>query len=88
VQPEEPGVRPSEHQQSLSQTPHTGAIVDSAVPAKRRCHDCGVDNTKQWRTHPEIPGSLCNACGQHQCKHGVPRSLPAIMRERAKANNR
>jgi hypothetical protein len=86
VQPEEPGVRPAEHQQSLSQTPHTG--VDSAVPAKRRCHDCGVDNTKQWRTHPEIPGSLCNACGQHQWKHGVPRSLQVITRGRAKANNR
>ncbi|KAJ6493145.1 hypothetical protein C8R45DRAFT_183787 [Mycena sanguinolenta] len=47
VQSEEPGVRPSEHQQSVSQTSHAGVIVDSAVPAKRRCHDCGVENTNQ-----------------------------------------
>ncbi|KAJ6493086.1 hypothetical protein C8R45DRAFT_1073137 [Mycena sanguinolenta] len=84
VQSEEPGVRPSEHRQSVSQTSH----VDSVVPAKRRCHDCGVENTKQWRTRPEIPGSLCNACGQHHSKHRAPRSLQVIMRERAKANNR
>ncbi|KAF7349406.1 hypothetical protein MSAN_01730500 [Mycena sanguinolenta] len=87
VQREEPEVRPSEHQQSVSQTPHAGAIVDSAVPVKRRCRDCGVDKTKQWRTHPEFPGSLCNACGQHQSKHGAPRSLQVMKRAWAKANN-
>ncbi|KAF8196348.1 hypothetical protein K438DRAFT_1826049 [Mycena galopus ATCC 62051] len=84
----EPEVHHSaEHQQSASHTPYTSAITDAAGVAKRRCIDCGVDHTKQWRTHPESLGSLCNACGQHQWKHRAPRSLQAIRRGRARAND-
>ncbi|KAF8207741.1 hypothetical protein K438DRAFT_1962005 [Mycena galopus ATCC 62051] len=85
----EPGVHPSAgHQQSVSHTPHTRTILDAAGVAKRRCIDCGVEHTTQWRTHPEGLGSLCNACGQHQRKHRTPRSLQAIRRGRARANDK
>ncbi|KAJ7217565.1 hypothetical protein B0H12DRAFT_1153541 [Mycena haematopus] len=87
--PIEPGspLPPAEHQQFVSQTPHTGAIVHTTGVTKRRCRDCGVDRTKQWRTHPDIPGySLCNACGQHQAKHRTSRSLQTIRRGNTKAN--
>ncbi|KAJ6493103.1 hypothetical protein C8R45DRAFT_988944, partial [Mycena sanguinolenta] len=69
-------------------TPHAGAIVDAAGGKKRQCLNCGVDQTTQWRRHPESPGFLCNACGQHQLKHRTPRSKAVIMRGRAKANHK
>ncbi|KAJ6476940.1 hypothetical protein C8R45DRAFT_1077016 [Mycena sanguinolenta] len=79
--PSDPGARPSaEHEQSLSKTPHTGTIMDSAGHSRRRCSNCGVDDTAQWRMHPQIPGFLCNPCGQHQGKHGRARSLQTISR--------
>ncbi|KAJ7476375.1 hypothetical protein B0H11DRAFT_2032108 [Mycena galericulata] len=55
---------------------------------KRRCIDCQVEHTKQWRKHPELPGYLCNPCGQHQAKHKSPRSQEVIRRERARANDK
>ncbi|KAJ6554184.1 hypothetical protein B0H19DRAFT_1071615 [Mycena capillaripes] len=73
--------RSSEHQQPASET-------DAATGQKRRCLDCAVEHTKQWRTHPKLPGYLCNACGQHQAKHKSPRSILAIRRERARANEK
>ncbi|KAF8196380.1 hypothetical protein K438DRAFT_1760531 [Mycena galopus ATCC 62051] len=86
-QPIEPGGFPQcEQQQSVSHTPHTTIANDAVGVSKRRCIDCGVDQTTQWRTHPESLGSLCNACGQHQWKHRAPRSLQAIRRGRARAN--
>ncbi|KAF7343175.1 hypothetical protein MVEN_01748500 [Mycena venus] len=72
------------HQQPASQTLHTSTV---SAP-KRRCLHCGVDHTTQWRTDPGSCGYLCNACGQHQWKHRKPRSLQAIMRERARANDK
>ncbi|KAJ6493144.1 hypothetical protein C8R45DRAFT_183788 [Mycena sanguinolenta] len=84
----EPGAPPSaEHERLFSQTPHPDVIMDTAVPARRRCHDCGVESTKQWRTRPEILGSLCNACGQHRSTHGAPRSFQLIKRAWAEANH-
>ncbi|KAJ7902950.1 hypothetical protein B0H13DRAFT_2513128, partial [Mycena leptocephala] len=77
---------PLEHQQPASQT-HTSTIVDAASAPKRRCLHCAVDHTTQWRTHPKSRGYLCNACGQHMRRHKEPRSLQAIMRERARAND-
>ncbi|KAF7362737.1 hypothetical protein MVEN_00623000 [Mycena venus] len=73
-----PPIEP-EHQQPAS--------PDTTV-SKRRCLDCEVEHTKQWRMHPELPGYLCNACGQHQAKHKSPRSQLAIRRERARANEK
>ncbi|KAJ6493147.1 hypothetical protein C8R45DRAFT_1136111 [Mycena sanguinolenta] len=84
----EPGAHSAEHEQSLSKMPHTGMIMDSAGHSRRRCSNCGVGDTTQWRTHPQIPGFLCNPCGQHQRKHGRARSLQAISRgtRRTRAN--
>ncbi|KAJ6554200.1 hypothetical protein B0H19DRAFT_1152815 [Mycena capillaripes] len=70
-----------EHQQPASET-------DATTGPKRRCLDCAVEHTKQWRMHPKLPGYLCNACGQHQAKHNSPRSILAIRRERARANEK
>ncbi|KAJ6476946.1 hypothetical protein C8R45DRAFT_1077021 [Mycena sanguinolenta] len=87
----EPGAHPSaDHGQSLSKTLHSGTIMDSAGHSRRRCSNCGVDDTAQWRTHPQIPGFLCNPCGQHQRKHGRARSLQAISRgtRRARASRK
>ncbi|KAJ6493149.1 hypothetical protein C8R45DRAFT_927935 [Mycena sanguinolenta] len=81
----EPGAHPSaEHEQSMSKSP------DSAGHSRRRCSNCGVNDTAQWRTHPQIPGFLCNPCGQHQRKHGRARSLQAIPRgtRRTRANHK
>jgi hypothetical protein len=74
-----------EQQQPASQTQNS-TIVDAVDAPKRRCLQCAVDHTTQWRTHPKSRGYLCNACGQHQWRHSKPRSLQAIMRERARAN--
>ncbi|KAJ7908076.1 hypothetical protein B0H13DRAFT_1878986 [Mycena leptocephala] len=80
----EPTIEPEldhspKHQQPVSQP-------DAATASKRRCLDCKVEHTKQWRTHPELPGYLCNVRGQHQAKHKSPRSQLAIRREWARAN--
>ncbi|KAJ7808971.1 hypothetical protein B0H13DRAFT_2150906, partial [Mycena leptocephala] len=75
-----------EQQQPASQTQNS-TIVDAVDAPKRRCLHCAVDHTTQWRTHPKGRGYLCNACGQHQWRHSKPRSLQAIMRERARAND-
>ncbi|KAF8214352.1 hypothetical protein K438DRAFT_1803261 [Mycena galopus ATCC 62051] len=77
---------PELHHSSQHQQP--GSETDAATAPKRRCLDCAVEQTKQWRTHPELPGYLCNACGQHQAKHKSPRSLLAIRRERARTNDK
>ncbi|KAJ7483800.1 hypothetical protein B0H11DRAFT_2279794, partial [Mycena galericulata] len=61
---------------------------DAAIAPKRRCLDCQAEHTKQWRTHPELPGYLCNACGQHQAKHKSPRSNLAIRRKRTRASDK
>lgn len=37
---------------------------DSVITlAPRRCSHCGVQKTPQWRTGPNGPKTLCNACG-------------------------
>ncbi|KAF7349423.1 hypothetical protein MSAN_01732200 [Mycena sanguinolenta] len=86
----EPGVYPStEHrEQPLSQTPHTGTIVDAGGISRRQCFDCGVDKTAQWRRHPEIPGFLCNPCGQHRKIYGMPRSPRLVKRGKERANRK
>jgi hypothetical protein len=68
-----------EHQEPASRTP-------SPTAPRRQCMDCAVEHTTQWRTHPQLSGYLCNACGQHQAKHKSRRSPLAIRRERARAN--
>ncbi|KAJ7841627.1 hypothetical protein B0H14DRAFT_3457397 [Mycena olivaceomarginata] len=70
-----------EHQRSASRTP-------SPTAPRRQCMDCAVEHTTQWRTHPQLSGYLCNACGQHQAKHKSRRSPLAIRRERARANDK
>ncbi|KAF7349416.1 hypothetical protein MSAN_01731500 [Mycena sanguinolenta] len=87
----EPGVHPSTeyYEQPLAQTPHTGAIVDGGGSSRRRCFDCGEENDpKQWWKHPEIPGDLCNSCGQHRKKYGRPRSPRLIERGKERANRK
>ncbi|KAF8160426.1 hypothetical protein K438DRAFT_2071006 [Mycena galopus ATCC 62051] len=71
----------AEHQQPASRTP-------SPTAPKRQCMDCAVEHTTQWRTHPQLSGYLCNACGQHQAKHQSRRSPLAIRRERARENGK
>ncbi|KAJ6493150.1 hypothetical protein C8R45DRAFT_989036, partial [Mycena sanguinolenta] len=88
----EPRVHPSaEYEQSSSQTPNPDAIMDTGGVSRRRCFNCGVDHTTQWRRHPETSGFLCNACWQHQSKHGTARSPQWIIGMRgtrsAKANH-
>ncbi|KAF7349414.1 hypothetical protein MSAN_01731300 [Mycena sanguinolenta] len=91
TQSTEPGVHPATeyYEQPLAQTPHTGVIVDSGGSLRRRCFDCGEeDDPKQWRKHPEIPGDLCNSCGQHRKKYGTPRSPQLIKRGKERANRK
>ncbi|KAJ6493129.1 hypothetical protein C8R45DRAFT_927914 [Mycena sanguinolenta] len=80
------GDHPSaEHELSLSNTPHAS---HSPGVSRRRCSNCGVDHTTQWRRHPETSDYLCNRCGQHQRRYGRARSLQVISRgtRRARAN--
>ncbi|KAJ6493142.1 hypothetical protein C8R45DRAFT_989002 [Mycena sanguinolenta] len=82
----EPGAHPSvEHEQSFSNTPHAGY---SPGVSRRRCSNCGVDHTTQWRRHPDTSEYLCNRCGHHQRKYGRARSLQVTSRgtRRARAN--
>ncbi|KAJ7486282.1 hypothetical protein B0H11DRAFT_2230742 [Mycena galericulata] len=82
----EPRTEPAELHHSESPGHQQPASLDASTAQKRRCLDCQVEHTKQWRKHPEHPGYLCNACGQHQAKHKSPRSHLTIRRERARAN--
>ncbi|KAJ7456819.1 hypothetical protein B0H11DRAFT_2321573 [Mycena galericulata] len=82
----EPRTEPAElHHSPGHQQP---ASLDAATAPKRRYLDCQVEHTKQWRKHPEHPGYLCNACGQHHAKHKSPQTLQTIRRERARANDK
>ncbi|KAJ6493152.1 hypothetical protein C8R45DRAFT_989042, partial [Mycena sanguinolenta] len=81
----EPGAHPSaEHEQSFSNTPHAGY---SPGVSSRRCSNCGVDHTTQWRRHPATSEYLCNRCGHHQRKYGFPRSTQGTRRSRARTRS-
>lgn len=54
-------------------------IIQSVKSRKRRrrsqklqqntyCHECKVTTTPEWRTGPNGPRTLCNACGLHWAK--------------------
>ncbi|KAJ6493154.1 hypothetical protein C8R45DRAFT_1136134 [Mycena sanguinolenta] len=82
----DPGAHPSaEHERSSSNTPHAEHLP---AVSRRRCSNCGVDDTTQWRRHPETSDYLCNRCGHHQRKYGRARSLQVISRgtRRARTN--
>ncbi|KAK8970687.1 GATA transcription factor 1 [Platanthera guangdongensis] len=36
---------------------------DNVVKEKRKCKQCGTEETSQWRAGPDGMKSLCNACG-------------------------
>ncbi|KAJ7264714.1 hypothetical protein C8J57DRAFT_1230484 [Mycena rebaudengoi] len=67
---------------------HSASGTHFPAALRRRCMDCEVEHTTQWRTHPQFPGYLCNACGQHHTKHKSRRSPLAIRRERARAHDK
>ncbi|KAJ6476955.1 hypothetical protein C8R45DRAFT_368208 [Mycena sanguinolenta] len=77
----------AENEQSLPKTPHAGAIIDSPGVSSRRCSNCGVDHTTQWRRHPATSEYLCNRCGHHQRKYGFPRSTQGTRRSRARTRS-
>lgn len=37
-------------------------------PERRKCHDCGAEQSPEWRKGPEGPKTLCNACGLRYAK--------------------
>ncbi|KAL6868220.1 hypothetical protein ACP4OV_015065 [Aristida adscensionis] len=54
----------------LSSNPNAGIISRRRPTARQRnrqaqreCSHCGNTKTPQWRTGPDGPGTLCNACG-------------------------
>ncbi|KAK4793893.1 hypothetical protein SAY86_011887 [Trapa natans] len=53
-----------------------GAEAEAAV--ERRCTHCASERTPQWRTGPEGPKTLCNACGvRYKSGRLVPEYRPA-----------
>ncbi|KAG0485058.1 hypothetical protein HPP92_009137 [Vanilla planifolia] len=55
---------PTQYQTQLS--PETGNMSTSG--AVRVCSDCNTTKTPLWRSGPQGPKSLCNACGIRQMK--------------------
>ena len=45
--------------------PKAAPKAAGAARAVRRCVHCGHTSTPMWRTGPEGPGTLCNACSWH-----------------------
>lgn len=40
-----------------------GRFIPLYLPNSRKCSDCGINKTKQWRRDVDGKSTLCNACG-------------------------